>query len=849
MADSMHDSSSSAASDSAEARSRPDPIRQPSDMDSVPTTAPKKVDVSHFPHYGLKRGMACTFCRRRKLRCSGDRPTCTNCIKYTKVCEYGPPVKEPKPNNSRQNSQQTSGSSSVPRYSVPGPDVLMPQVMPIQQHGPSGIPTQSGVYNQTVPQQYNYLMPTTTQSDGLGIAGMGAGFQSPMFQQQSQFVPMMTTPGMMPFGTANASFTGAQGWLGGDGIVQPQPYDASPHFHQGVLTSEPYDMAQGSLSAQQQQQPLPTSASISQLPSDTSTPEQVLTSQSTDSSTHGGGGSAKISSLFRQNASLHYVSDVQSVEGLTERLGEFLFSPNASAISEEEASKRRKQSSGHSSKDMPVTPGSLSRLRTEYDGLQDVTRTVLLDCFLEHATLFFEMSIPRFRYRMTFADRRRPNQALLNAMYLWATRISNSPQMVNMEKHFFEQSVKALDSSTSSVDRLIDSVRAAMLLAAYSHSSGRHHEGWCLAGLATRLVLSCGLHRIPSCVHRPEPPKNPFLRNRFFLLPPPDDAVELGERIHAFWAVFAIDRCGALATGYSAGIRDEDITTPFGRHLVDIASGNVTERDDVTVRDLYKGTASGAENDTHYTKWVKCVAILERSAKLVFLEPEEDSPYALAWNQYSLTVHRDPGQSKPPEYLNQPKYRNPRHYRECLLAVEQLVGQIGDEGVFPVYRLLHAEQDGMDQPNIPSNIVMLHHLITAVHMVLHDINSLGVENTEALRAARKSVQLFRSLPKLPFTDVDAFVVLVWSMISKVLIKEIHRLSLAGDHEAAHNVGLDADTVVEEISRIGETMYLARTQARAIEELKLAAFAAGNKDANNPPLAMPQLESFMFPQHM
>lgn len=65
------------------------------------------------------------------------------------------------------------------------------------------------------------------------------------------------------------------------------------------------------------------------------------------------------------------------------------------------------------------------------------------------------------------------------------------------------------------------------------------------------------------------------------------------------WAVFAIDRCGALATGYSAGIRDEDITTPFGRHLADIASGMVTERDDVTVRDLYKGTASGAENDTH----------------------------------------------------------------------------------------------------------------------------------------------------------------------------------------------------------------------------------------------------------
>jgi hypothetical protein len=114
--------------------------------------------------------------------------------------------------------------------------------------------------------------------------------------------------------------------------------------------------------------------------------------------------------------------------------------------------------------------------------------------------------------------------------------------------------------------------------------------------MAIRVVQSCGLHRIKSCVHKPEEPRNPFLRNRVFLLPPAEDAVELGERIHAFWAVFAIDRCGSLATGYPAGLRDEDITTPFGRHLSDIASGAVSERDDISVRDLYRG--AGSENDT-----------------------------------------------------------------------------------------------------------------------------------------------------------------------------------------------------------------------------------------------------------
>jgi hypothetical protein len=235
---------------------------------------------------------------------------------------------------------------------------------------------------------------------------------------------------------------------------------------------------------------------------------------------------------------LHYVANLTPVDGLTERLGEFLFSPNASAVKDEEGAKRAKpnrassgaQRSGSTRTQDPSS--SVNRMRTEYDGLNEAARTILLDCFLAHSSLFFEMSVPRFRYRMSFTDKRRPSLALLNVMYLWATRMSNSPQMVNMEKHFFEEACKHLEISTSTVDRLIDAVRAAMLLSVYSHSSGRHHEGWCLGGIANRLVLSCGLHRIQSNVHRPEAKKNPFLRNRVFLLPPPVDAVELGERLH-----------------------------------------------------------------------------------------------------------------------------------------------------------------------------------------------------------------------------------------------------------------------------------------------------------------------------
>ena len=38
------------------------------------------------------------------------------------------------------------------------------------------------------------------------------------------------------------------------------------------------------------------------------------------------------------------------------------------------------------------------------------------------------------------------------------------------------------------------------------------------------------------------------------------------------WAVYVVDRCGASATGFPAGLRDEDITTPFPRPMPDIVS-------------------------------------------------------------------------------------------------------------------------------------------------------------------------------------------------------------------------------------------------------------------------------------
>lgn len=111
-----------------------------------------------------------------------------------------------------------------------------------------------------------------------------------------------------------------------------------------------------------------------------------------------------------------------------------------------------------------------------------------------------------------------------------------------MENNFYTAATRSLEAQTSSADRLLDAIRAAMLLSAYTYASGRFHEGWLLAGVAMRLVVSTGIHQIPSCVFKPAPPRNPLLRNKVFVLPPPEDALELAERIHTLWVTLPDDQ-------------------------------------------------------------------------------------------------------------------------------------------------------------------------------------------------------------------------------------------------------------------------------------------------------------------
>ncbi|WVQ98216.1 hypothetical protein IAU59_005338 [Kwoniella sp. CBS 9459] len=840
--------------------------------------------IEHIAPSGtsLRRGMACKFCRRRKLRCSGERPACSSCVKYKQECEYQPPVKIQKAAGLDSRIADLSdyihnGASSISSafssqplgYDDPNNQQAIysdsyayqdNQTQPYQYlpYDPSqadlSVPNSATFPPLSGSQDLNGYLPTPPQPTYAASFAPQPNIQYPYPTYDEQGLPLGNSSGPSP--PTHIVRTTQEGQLNpmySLGIqtsppVPPLGYppitlaDAAPAnyaFMAEHKTSMPF------VPSQMQTRPVPISVpeqGSSSNPSESSGPNVNTPSgsASTPGSHHAPPGSQ---TMYAEAANLRYtaqITEIDPIEGLTERLGEFLFSPAEKAPSqekEEESLKKRRTSKKQSGQWTAGVraPGdatgksTLFHNRLERDNLKDEHRNLLLDCFLAHCRLFFEMSVPRFRYRMTFHDRRRPSLALLNAMYLWATRMSNSPDLAAMEAHFFAEACRHLDSAGPNSDRLIDAVRAAMLLCSYSYTNGRHHEGWLIAGLAVRLVMSTGLHQIPSLTFRPPPPESPFLRNRIHLLPPPEDSIELAERVHAFWCVYAIERCGALATGFPSSLGDTDISTPFGRPLDEIASQSVTIQDDVTIRDLYKGQAHAhPEGDSPYIRWIKAVTILERSSKLAFLRPADDAEYTKAWAAYASSISQNSNgqhQNAPPEWLNQPKYRNLLDYEECSRALKHYVQSLGVDGISPVERHRASQLEGSNEQPVKSHTILLHHQIYAIDMLLHDINSLDIENDVAVAAGRKSADLIRQLPAIPFNEVDAQVILVWCMITKVLIKELRRVTQIGDYMASRLIEDDIDVLIKEMGRIGVTMSIARVQSNAMEELKTAAKAA------------------------
>jgi hypothetical protein len=158
----------------------------------------------------------------------------------------------------------------------------------------------------------------------------------------------------------------------------------------------------------------------------------------------------------------------------------------------------------------------------------------------------------RFREHFLLASGKpvRPLPALIAAVCLWGCLFLHSDEAAVCAPMYLAQALIQLGHAPIDVQR----IQTHALLAVYYYHTGRTHDGRYHTGAAAALALQCGLHQVRSAQSPPVAASG--VRAVGLGLLPPEDAVEEGERINAFWTVYAQDRMWAVALGVSVILSD-----------------------------------------------------------------------------------------------------------------------------------------------------------------------------------------------------------------------------------------------------------------------------------------------------
>jgi hypothetical protein len=150
----------------------------------------------------------------------------------------------------------------------------------------------------------------------------------------------------------------------------------------------------------------------------------------------------------------------------------------------------------------------------------------------------------------------------MSVVYLLGIHLSQS-EFASHEPTFLAQALQSMANALS-VDhpnKVMHALQAEILLAVYFFHSGRILEGKLHLSSAVTLAFRCRLNLIRSngdVAH--SCPSSPSGDTEFVELPPPADAVEEGDRVNAFWTVFAVNNYWTGAFGFLSNISYSDVS-------------------------------------------------------------------------------------------------------------------------------------------------------------------------------------------------------------------------------------------------------------------------------------------------
>ncbi|KZS98782.1 hypothetical protein SISNIDRAFT_499010 [Sistotremastrum niveocremeum HHB9708] len=451
---------------------------------------------------------------------------------------------------------------------------------------------------------------------------------------------------------------------------------------------------------------------------------------------------------------------------------------------------------------MPFPTGPSPAQWWQSESLTPPMRQKLFDIFFAHRhQCAFEVHIPRFLASINGPPKQAPHPTLLNAIYLLACHFSHQPPLIQHEALFLERALSRLAEALERSDRLINVIQASCLLATYFFGKGRLLEGYYHASSASRLAVGLGLHQIRSqefrnIVGEGGPDDVSTWNNAVTggILPVPDDAIELGERILAFWQVFNIDRCWAVATGLPSGLADDDhprtmIETVWPRDIEDFERGQIFDADYATVRSLFLPNPAPTmygRMDSLSTLRAKATTLFERASR--------------------LSANFDPD-----------------HFWKEFRTLEGAIVQF--QTSLPKIRSTPRNSMHSSNPTTAHCLMAVHTLTMVATIQLH--HSFAASDPPAQQrcfdAAMSCVSIIADMADEDYEYLDPIMGTCWMCVSDVLIREItRRQALGGGHEQGAAAMLR--TVIQAMHRLSRVFPLAGYQATKVEQSRpLTAF--------------------------
>ncbi|KAF7361057.1 Zn(2)-C6 fungal-type domain-containing protein [Mycena sanguinolenta] len=296
--------------------------------------------------------------------------------------------------------------------------------------------------------------------------------------------------------------------------------------------------------------------------------------------------------------------------------------------------------------------------------------------------------------------------------------------------------------SGSHPQKVMHNLQAEILLAYYLFASGRFLEGKYHAASAVSLGLSCSLNTIRSA------------NSPSSTLPPAQDAIEEGERIHACWTVMVLDKAWAVVLGDDPHLDHQQqnlvVDTPWPLEMDDYGQGRLS-RTAVYSNTLRKFINGLPTSDTG----MSTIAMLSKASILW----QQADNLARQWKPDSPTS-------------------DSRAFQDSFTTLDHLIANFRATLVPP-------NHIPRPTPIMTRALVVAHSIAHTATITLQSIAPLQADaaaRQKRLVAATTVLNIIVSVPLQHLTFINAIMGTVWMASCQVLLDEIYALQA---HQTMH----------------------------------------------------------------